>query len=408
METQIESMPAHNPLTASIRLHYLDWLRVLAILAIFFFHTTRFFDTDDWTIKNATTYHFVDAWKDFADSWGMPLILLISGASVFYALGKTSAGKYVKGILARLFLPLMLGIFTHVAFQVYLERLNKRSFSGSFLDFYPHYFEGMYGFGGNFAWMGLHLWYLELLFILSMIFLPLFVWLKRTSSGGRVLQALGDILALPGGLILFALPVFLLIINLDTATWGNRDLGGWSILIYPCFFISGFVIISNPRLQDRIREQRWAALVSGVILSSAYLYAEYSKNIPAAYSFGGKLDDGLRGLSVWCWLLAVFGFGMQHLNSQTPFLKYANQAVLPFYILHQTVIVCLGYFVVQWAIPDLLKFALILIVSFLITIGLYEFLVRRFNLLRFLFGMKLLIRANTLKDIEAPSPAPVH
>jgi len=408
METQIESVTAQNPSAASIRLHYLDWLRVLAILAIFIFHNTRLFDTDDWTIKNTTTYLFGDIWKDFADSWGMPLILLISGASIFFALGKSSAGKYVKGILARLFLPLSLGIFTHIALQVYLERLNKGTFSGSFLDFYPHYFDGMYGFGGNFAWMGLHLWYLELLFILSMIFLPLFVWMKKTSSGGRVLQALGDLLALPGGLILLAVPVFLLIINLDTATWGNRDLGGWSILIYPFFFISGFVIISNRRLQERIREQRWAALVSGLILSSAYLYGEYSNNIPPAYSFGGKLDDALRGLSVWCWLLAVFGFGMQHLNSQTLFLKYANQAVLPFYILHQTVIVCLGYFIVQWAIPDLLKFALIIISSFLITIGLYEFLVRRVNLLRFLFGMKPLWREEVLKDIEAPSPAPAN
>jgi peptidoglycan/LPS O-acetylase OafA/YrhL len=92
----------------------------------------------------------------------------------------------------------------------------------------------------------------------------------------------------------------------------------------------------------------------------------------------------------WCWLLAIFGFGMKHLNFSTPFLKYANEAVLPFYILHQTVIVGLGYFVVQWAIPDWPKFLLILSTSFLIVMALYEFLVRRFNLLRFLFGMKLL------------------
>jgi glucan biosynthesis protein C len=406
MDAQIESYSIHSSVPETIRLHYLDWLRVLTILAIFVFHSTRFFDTDDWTIKNSTTYLFVDMWKDFADSWGMPLIMVISGASVFYALGKTSAGKYVKGILARLFLPLVLGIFTHVAYQVYLERLNKGSFSGSFLDFYPHYFEGMYGFGGNFAWMGLHLWYLELLFILSIIFLPLFLLLKKTSSGQRALQALGDFLARPGGVFLLALPVFLLINSLDTATWGNRDLGGWSVFIYPCFFISGFVIISNSKLQERIKKQRWTALVLGVLLSSAYLFVEYYKNIPVTFTFGGQLDDSLRGLSVWAWLLAVFGFGMQHLNSQTPFLKYANQAVLPFYILHQTVIVCIGYFVVRWNIPDLLKFALIIILSFLISIGLYEYLVRRSNLLRCLFGMKSLAQRAAPQGIEAPLPAP--
>ncbi len=44
---------------------------------------------------------------------------------------------------------------------------------------------------------------------------------------------------------------------------------------------------------------------------------------------------------------------------------------------------------VQWAIPDLLKWAIIVPISFAIIMGLYE-LVRRNNILRFLFGMKLL------------------
>jgi hypothetical protein len=80
---------------------------------------------------------------------------------------------------------------------------------------------------------------------------------------------------------------------------------------------------------------------------------------------------------------------MKHLNVNTPFLKYANEAVLPFYILHQTVLLCVGYFVVRWNIPDLLKWAIIASISFVIIMGLYE-LVRRNNTLRFLFGMKLL------------------
>jgi hypothetical protein len=39
-----------------------------------------------------------------------------------------------------------------------------------------------------------------------------------------------------------------------------------------------------------------------------------------------------------------------------------------------------------------LKWAIIAASSFVIIIALYEFLVRRFNLLRFLFGMKVLPR----------------
>jgi surface polysaccharide O-acyltransferase-like enzyme len=73
-------------------------MRVLAILAIFVFHCTRPFDADGWHIKNSTTYIALDVWKEFAMTWGMPLILLISGASVFFALGKVNWREYLKGI----------------------------------------------------------------------------------------------------------------------------------------------------------------------------------------------------------------------------------------------------------------------------------------------------------------------
>jgi glucan biosynthesis protein C len=390
-----------NTRSSNLQRRYdLDWLRVLAILAVFVFHSTRLFDTDDWTIKNPTNYLFVDVWRDFATSWGMPLILLISGASLFYALGKTTPGRFIKGILARLFVPLVIGIFTHVVLQVYLENLSKNNFNGSFFGFYPHYFEGMYGFGGNFAWMGLHLWYLEALFIFSLLLLPLFWWLRKRTAGQHTLESVGNFLSKPATVFLFALPVILLIAVLDTETWGNREMGGWSVFIYPCFLVSGFVIISSDRLQACIQRMRWSSLGFGLALSAAYLFLEFQTrySLPLLVK---KSDDLLLSLSAWSWLLAVFGFGMKHLNRNTPFLKYANEAVLPFYILHQTAIVCLGYFVVQWAIPDWLKFVFVLTVSFLVSMGVYHLLVRPFNLLRFMFGMKPTVRTSAVRPQES-------
>jgi glucan biosynthesis protein C len=370
------------------RRYDLDWLRVLAILAVFIYHCALIFGPDPSSVKNLTTYEFVDNWGDLAGSWGIPLIFLISGASAFYALSKVGPGKYVKGIVLRLLVPLIVGIFTHIAFQVYLERLHKGIFSGSFFEFYPHYFDGMYAFGGNFAWMGLHLWYLEELFILSLVCLPIFLWLKNSSSGQRTLQGLGDFLAKPGAIYLFALPAIILINVLDPDTWGTTALGGWSFLIYPCFFVSGFVVISNERLQESIKHWRWISLVGGILLSTTFDNLWAALGDPSMGTWRYVLGSGAHCLSAWCWLLAILGFGMKHLDFNTSFLKYANEAVLPFYILHYTVIVSLGYFVVQWSIPDGLKFVLILTVSFLVCMGLYEFLIRRNNLLRILFGMK--------------------
>src|SRR3990170_5886842 len=105
MNTQSTNVP---------RRYELDWLRVLAILAVFIYHCALIFAPDPFSIKNSTTYQFIDDLGEFVTLWGMPLILLISGTSAFYALGKVSPGKYVKGIIARLLVPLIFGTFTHI------------------------------------------------------------------------------------------------------------------------------------------------------------------------------------------------------------------------------------------------------------------------------------------------------
>jgi hypothetical protein len=85
--------------------------------------------------------------------------------------------------------------------------------------------------------------------------------------------------------------------------------------------------------------------------------------------------------------MAFLGFGKMFLNFRHRLLNDLNQGILPFYILHQTVIVIFGYFVVQWDLSILEKFLIILTASFIVTIGLYQ-IIRRNNILRFLFGMK--------------------
>ena len=48
----------------------------------------------------------------------------------------------------------------------------------------------------------------------------------------------------------------------------------------------------------------------------------------------------------------------------------------------------IGYYVVQWEAGVLLKYVVIALASFAVTLLLYEFGVRRTRVTRFLFGMK--------------------
>jgi len=195
-----------------------------------------------------------------------------------------------------------------------------------------------------------------------------------------VLSRFGGGLALPGVVYLLALPILLLQMFVDPGDplMAKKE-AGWYLVIYLGLLLSGFVVVSHDGLQASIRRLRWLSLALAVVSIGAFLFLVF-RTTPS--TFGTplySLISALRGLSAWCCVLAALGMGMHFLNFSTPFLTYANEAVLPFYILHQTVLLSVGYFVVQWPIPDLLKWAIILLVSLAIIMLLYEFLIRRFK-----------------------------
>ena len=82
------------------------------------------------------------------------------------------------------------------------------------------------------------------------------------------------------------------------------------------------------------------------------------------------------------------GYGGRHLNFHKPILKHASEAVLPFYILHQTVILILGFWIIRLELHALLQYSLICVLSFMTIILIYLTAVRTNNPARFLFGMK--------------------
>lgn len=375
----------------------LDWLRVFAILTVFIYHSGRFFNSEDWHVKNPNTYFGMDVWEIILANWMMPLIFLISGASIFYALNKSGVGKFIKDKVLRLLVPLVtMGIIIFGVVQMYLEDLTHGQFSGSFLEFVPYYFQTSIFFE---SW-GVHLWYLKMLFIFCLVFLPLFLWLKR-GSGQGVLAKSGNLLASPGAVYLLSLPTILcLVLTNRESFWGDLGWGGGSILTHATFFLSGFLIVSHEGLQKNIQRFRWLSLALAVTLMVTIFSLYMAFGEPAFGSLLYAPFFALWGLWSWCWVLAILGFGTKHLNFNKPILSHANEAVLPFYILHQPVLLVIGYFVVQWAIPDLAKWTIIFASSFALIMLFYELTVRRFNGMRVLFGMKWLRKLPSAQTSE--------
>jgi glucan biosynthesis protein C len=113
----------------------------------------------------------------------------------------------------------------------------------------------------------------------------------------------------------------------------------------------------------------------------------------------------LRGLLCWAFLVAICGFAGRYLRFSNSFLKYANEAVMPFYILHQTVILTVGYYVLRLHTHLWLEYLIIATGSFAVIMALYELAIRRVNVLRLLFGMKAIRRVRSASPASAvPSP----
>ena len=402
------------------RRYDLDWLRVLAIAAVFVYHSTRFFTAEGWIVHNAVSYQWLDDISEFPKTWLMSLVFLVSGASFFFAMarrprdggtrssgGLARLGRVMADKVLRLILPLTVGIFTHAAWQVYLERLTHGQFQGSFIEFYPHYFEGLYWIGGNFAWMGLHLWYLEILFIYVLVSLPLMA-LLRTNFGGKGLSWLTTRLAHPSAFFLLALPLWLVSVSVSPDSPFGTDIGGWSLATYLVFFLSGIVLASDARVTAAAQRLRWGYFTGGLVTAVPTLAASI---LWGDTIFGTPLyaaTTALRAISAWLWLLTILGFAARHLTHDSKFLRYANEAVLPLYILHQSVMLTIGAFTMRWPMADLGKYAVTAAATLAVCVLMYEYLVRRIGWLRILFGMKLAPKAKTSLATAPSLPAAVE
>ena len=379
------------------RLHYIDWLRVVATIGIFLFHNARPYDFDDWHVKNAQLSLVATRFVEFMNIWMMPLFFVLSGAAVYFSLKSRSGGGFLKERFFRIMIPWFItGIFLMSPPQVYLERLSHREFDGNFFQFLPHYFDGFYAFGGNFAWMGMHTWYLMLLSVFSVVLLPLF--LPRARTGVSPAQSIAAKLAKPWVLPLLWVPVAVAALLSSALGLGfTEQMGSWDILSYAMFFILGYVLFASPVLLESIRKQGWWFLLAAAAFSALHLVLKFSVR-PAFYE-----DIDIRLLATWGWIVGLLWLGGRMLNFTNRFLAYVNEMVLPFYILHQTVIVIVAYFVVQTGLAIPLKYGITAVTSFAVIVILYELLVSRIGVLRFLFGMRG--KATASKPRRAAAPA---
>jgi glucans biosynthesis protein C len=368
----------------SERQYYIDWLRILLILSVFLFHIGMIFNTWGWHIKNDHLYGgSLQDVMSFLHYWRMPLLFLLSGAGTYFALGKRTSAQYLGERFRRLFIPFVVGIFTLVPVQVYIERASSYS---SLLDFYPHMFEGVYP-SGNFSWH--HLWFIVYLFVIAILISP-FLNMLRSERFSRFISKTEGFLTKPLALNVLMIPLLLSqIILREYFEVNTNDLinDGASLALYIIFFMSGFVLLPNKNIVEAIRKQRLIYLIETIVVT---IFMFHGPSLTSSERTGEIIWDVCSVFVALTCGLTALGFAKHYLNRDSKFRKLANEAIFPFYLLHQPVIVVVGYFVVSMDIPVLVKFVLITVTSFTIVAGLYWLVIRHINFLRLIFGLKII------------------
>jgi surface polysaccharide O-acyltransferase-like enzyme len=384
----------------SERRYDFDWLKVGATCAVFIFHCLRFFDLDPWHVKNNQLDAIATTFAAILLQWIMPLFFLLSGISIYFSLKSRTAGQFLQERCIRLLIPLLFGIFILSPPQIYLERLSNPNhgvapwhegqFSGSFWEFIPHYFQGWYLLGGNFAWMGVHLWYLLVLFLFSLVLLPLFLAIRQ-GKGQALIHQLVIILEKPMGIFLLSLPIIFSESGLDPRTLGIRAAGGWNFFTYLAFLLCGYLIMMDWRIEKSIDQHFIPALIFAG-LTTPLLFEPIPHLLIRSPSIDGSLgytlSTTLRSFNSWCWIIVFLSLGRKFLRFNHPALRYMSEASLPFYILHQPIILLIGFWIASGQVGILLKFMVLSLGSFAMIALVYELLVRRIALLRFFFGLK--------------------
>lgn len=343
------------------RQYYIDWLRIIAIGLLLIYHTAICFQP--WGFMLGFTIYdkpFEALWAPMTilNVWRIPLLFFISGMGVYYASQSRSCKQLLQERAKRILLPFIFGVFCIVPLQVLLAQY--------------YYHQSL-----SYMFAPAHLWFLGNIFIYVLALLPALYYLK-TNNGKKLAEVIKKIFTNPAGLVTvfaaFILQAWALnpaLYQLYALTWHGFLLGLLAFLFGFCFMLSG-----NGFWRMLLRWQ-WVLLIVAVALC-VYRLLQPQANVP-----GTQLSVESN-----CWVLTLFAFGYKHLNRPGITLRYLSQAAYPVYIVHMVFLYLASLLIFPLHLSAYTAFILVLLVTIAGCLITYEYVIKRTNVTRLLFGLK--------------------
>jgi glucan biosynthesis protein C len=333
-----------------VRLHYVDWLRVVAFAILIVYHSSvAFFPGFDWLVQSSQKSLVLLQIMDFPRAWRLALLFFVSGMGTWFAYRSASSAGFLRERTARLLAPLLFAMCVIVVPQVWIERVMNDGYRGSLLAFWiERYFtEGKYP-AGNFTWA--HMWFVGYLLVMSFVCYPIFAlldrpfmrpvtdWFERAARSDRIY-------------LLFLLPLAL---NLALTPFFPRQTnalyndGAW-FAVWASWFGLGFLVARHhAAVIDAIVARRHVSAAAALTVT-AYLYAfsftRLGGRFVGSYEVMTPMFKTLIFALAWTMILAFIGYAARHLNKGSAALRWLNRKIFPLYIAHQTVVLLALYLV---------------------------------------------------------------
>ena len=370
--------------------HYgMDWLRIGAFALLILYHIGMFFVPWDWHVKIAAPMDWVQIPMLATNSWRLPLLFLVSGyasAALFAKLGGT--GAFLRSRSARLLIPLAFGVIVVIPPQPWIELMTQHGYSGGFLHFWARDYFRFGSLDGIVLPTWQHLWFVVYLWVYTLLAAAVLAWVPA-SARARIADGVARLLG-GWGILIAPFALWLAILFLFPGHPETHALvdDGPTHLHYLVPFFIGWLLRVRPALFGAVARCWPAALV---IALAAYAYIAW-----ALWSAPGEgpPPQGIvtpflvvRLVQGWATIVALVGIADRYWNRDHPSRATLAEAVFPFYIIHQTIIVVAGWCLLRAGVAALPAF-LVLLAATVTGCWLFYVVGRRIGWLRPLIGLQ--------------------
>ena len=398
----------------SARRHDLDWLRIIAFGLLIFYHIGMFYVSWGWHVKSVHAGPAAEAFMRLLNPWRLSLLFLISGVALRFAFDKAASNRggharFTVTRTVRLLIPIMFGIHIIVAPQSWLQLLESGEITKGFWAFYPEYFIGTSEKYTVTIPTWNHLWYVVYLMIYTVILAPFAKPLSKLMQGAGA-TATQKIFGRRFGLVwLIGLPVLPHLIYrmfLDQNFPTTHDVvSDWANHAHSfTFLITGFLLAKDKAFWAAISRWRKVLWVLAIALGAALtlIWNNWDAIVDAeTFLWPARVA---RVFFIWIVIASLLGLAQHYLNRPSRALNYMTEAIFPWYILHQTLTIMAGYWLTRQGLSVGVEFAGVCLATFGGCVLVHEIFIRRFNVIRPLFGLKFKRKSPAAKRTERVNP----